>query len=70
MEIPFSRMEHTGLEPVAYTLRTYRAPSCANAPCSYFNTFYLQMKYYFISPHAIFSPLSPDGWVLKSSGIL
>ena len=26
------KMEHTGFEPVAYTLRTYRAPSCANAP--------------------------------------
>lgn len=70
MEIPFRCMEHTGLEPVAYTLRTYRAPSCANAPCGYFNIFYREKKYYFISPHAIFSPLSPDGCVLKSSGIL
>lgn len=69
LEIPFSGMEHTGFEPVAYTLRTYRAPSCANAPCRYCITFFCKMKYYFITPHAIFFPLSPDGCVLKSSGL-
>ena len=27
-------MEHTGLEPVASTLPVWRAPNCANAPCT------------------------------------
>ena len=28
------KMEHTGLEPVTSTLPVWRAPNCANAPCT------------------------------------
>ena len=27
------KVEHTGFEPVASTMRMLRAPNCANAPC-------------------------------------
>ena len=29
-------VEHTGLEPVTSTLPVWRAPNCANAPCTFF----------------------------------
>jgi hypothetical protein len=32
------KMEHTGFEPVASTMRMLRAPNCANAPCIQYNT--------------------------------
>lgn len=28
----FKKVEHTGVEPVASTMRMLRAPNCANAP--------------------------------------
>ena len=31
----FFKMEHTGFEPVASTMRMLRAPNCANAPHNY-----------------------------------
>ncbi len=40
------KMEHTGFEPVASTMRMLRAPNCANAPYRQYTILFFKCKFF------------------------